>query len=214
MVDDDPRIRRLLEVILSARHEVLVLGSAREALEHLKTHTPDLIILDVMMPEMDGLALLGRIRMVRRLKEVPVIMITGGGQEFREPSRMLGADVFLEKPVSGKKLNEVVEALLSRRGHLLPGGRVVSSLEEVGSFLREALPSEDEFQRLWKKAASREALLRNLLIKGWTEGLLRRILPGPYDLYDLLGHLAYGWPLKTKKERARSCPPSPLLDAT
>lgn len=41
---------------------------------------------------------------------------------------------------------------------------------------------------------------------------MRRILLGPYDLYDLLGHLAYGWPLKTKKERARSCPPFPLLE--
>ena len=110
-------------MVLLARHEVLALGSAREALVYLKGSTPDLIVLDVRMPEMDGLALLGRIRMVRRLKEVPVVMLTGGGQEFCEPSSMLGADVFLEKPVSGKKLNEVVEALLSRRGHLLPGGR-------------------------------------------------------------------------------------------
>jgi DNA-binding response OmpR family regulator len=212
VVDDDPRIRRLLEVILSARHEVVALASAREALEYLKGNTPDLMVLDVMMPEMDGLALLGRVRMVKRLKEVPVVMLTGGGQEFRDPARMLGADVFLEKPVGGKKLNEVVEALLSRKGFLLPGGEVVSSLEEVGPYLRQALPLEEEFRRLWRRASSREALLRNLLVKGWTEGLLWRILPGPYDFYDLLGHLAYGWPLVTRKERARSCPPSPLLE--
>jgi len=211
VVDDDPDIRRLLEVIFT-RHEVVALGSAREALEYLRGQTPDLVILDVMMPEMDGLALLNRIRRVKRLKEVPVIVLTGGGQEFLEPARMLGADLFLEKPLSGKKLNEAVEALLSRKGYLLPGGEVVERIEEVKPYLCRALPSEEEFRRIWKRMASREAFLRSLLVKGWTEGLLRRILPGPYDLYDLLGHLAYGWPLKTRRERAEACPPSPLLE--
>lgn len=80
VVDDDPGIRYLLEVLLSGSgHEVVLAESAREALARLKEETPDLIILDIMMPDMDGLTLLGRIRAVRRLARVPVILFTGGG---------------------------------------------------------------------------------------------------------------------------------------
>ncbi|GAA6733879.1 hypothetical protein YIM1640_08290 [Thermus oshimai] len=204
VVDDDPSIRYLLEVVLSADgHQVVLADSARAALEVLKRETPDLILLDIMMPEMDGLTLLGRIRAVRRLSKVPVIMLTGGGAELSGPSRALGADLFLEKPVSGKRLREAVGALLAREGYLLPGGERVESLEAVRAHLRPLLPEEGRFKALWLKTPSRRALLANLVAKGWTESLLRRLLPGPYDLYDLLGHLAYGWPLIPLEERAK-----------
>lgn len=216
VVDDDPRIRHLLEVVLSgAGHEVVLADSAKAALEFLRKETPDLILLDVMMPDMDGLTLLGRIRAVRRLSRVPVIMFTGGGQELEGPSRALGADLFLEKPISGRRLKQAVESLLAREGYLLPGGERVASLAEVGVRLRQALPEEERFRSLWLKAASRRAFLSNLVAKGWTEALLRRLLPGEYDLYDLLGHLAYGWPLVSLRERvARVQDPrfGPLLE--
>jgi len=203
VVDDDPRIRHLLEVVLSGSgHEVVLAASAKDALEFLRKETPDLILLDIMMPDMDGLTLLGRIRAVRRLSRVPVIMFTGGGKELEGPSRALGADLFLEKPISGRRLKQAVESLLSREGYLLPGGERVGTLEEVGERLRQALPEEERFRLLWRKAQSRRALLANLVAKGWTEALLRRLVPGEYDLYDILGHLAYGWPLLSLKERA------------
>ncbi|BAW00642.1 response regulator receiver protein [Thermus thermophilus] len=78
----------------------------------------------------------------------------------------------------------------------------MATLQEVCSRLAQALPKEERFRELWRKTAGRRALLQNLVAKGWTEALLRRILPGPYDLYDLLGHLAYGWPLVPIAERA------------
>lgn len=203
VVDDDPRIRYLLEVLLSGSgHEVVLADSAKAALEYLRRETPDLILLDIMMPDMDGLSLLGRIRAVRRLSKVPVILFTGGGRELEGVGKALGADLFLEKPVAGRRLKQAVESLLSREGYLLPGGERVATLEEVRSRLAQALPEEERFRELWLKAASRRALLQNLVAKGWTEALLRRILPGAYDLYDLLGHLAYGWPLVPLAERA------------
>lgn len=203
VVDDDPRIRHLLEVVLSGSgHEVVLADSAKAALEYLRQETPDLILLDIMMPDMDGLTLLGRIRAVRRLSKVPVIMFTGGGRELEGPSRALGADLFLEKPITGRRLKEAVGGLLAREGYLLPTGERVASLEEVGARLRQALPEEARFRALWLKTGSRRALLGNLVAKGWTEALLRRILPGDYDLFDLLGHLAYGWPLVPLRERA------------
>ncbi|WP_114313731.1 response regulator [Thermus caldifontis] len=203
VVDDDPRIRHLLELLLSgAGHQVALADSAKAALEYLRRETPDLILLDIMMPDMDGLTLLGRIRAVRRLAKVPVIMFTGGGKELEGPSRALGADLFLEKPISGRRLREAVEGLLSRQGYVLPGGERVASLEEVGAHLSRDLPKEERFKSLWLKASGRRALLKNLLAKGWTEALLRRILPGEYDLYDILGHLAFGWPLLPLRERA------------
>lgn len=216
VVDDDPRIRHLLEVVLSGSgHEVVLAESAKAALEHLRRETPDLILLDVMMPDMDGLTLLGRIRAVRRLARVPVIMFTGGGRELEGPSRALGADLFLEKPITGRRLKQAVDSLLAREGYLLPEGERVASLAEVGSRLRQALPDEARFKTLWLRSQSRRALLNNLVAKGWTEALLRRILPGDYDLYDLLGHLAYGWPLVPLRERAaRAGDPqlAPLVD--
>ncbi len=203
MVDDDPGIRHLLEVVLSGSgHEVVLAEGAKAALEYLRKETPDLIVLDVTMPEMDGLTLLGRIRAVRRLAKVPVILFTGGGRELGEMGKALGADLFLEKPVTGRRLKQAVEGLLAREGYLLPGGERVASLEEVRARLAQALPEEGRFKALWRRTPSRKALLQNLMAKGWTEALLRRILPGEYDLYDLLGHLAYGWPLLSIGERA------------
>jgi len=203
VVDDDPSIRYLLEVVLSADgHQVVQAETAREALEYLRRETPDLIVLDVVMPGMDGLTLLGRIRAVRRLAKVPVILLTGGGRELGEVGRALGADLFLEKPVTGRRLRQAVEGLLSREGFLLPGGERAASLEEVRVRLAQALPGEARFKALWQRTQSRRALLHNLTAKGWTEALLRRLLPGNYDLYDLLGHLAYGWPLLPIEARA------------
>ena len=203
-MEDDPSVRYLLEAVLSGSgHEVVVADSARSALAYLRQETPDLILLDIMMPEMDGLTLLGRIRAVKRLSRVPVVILTGGGRELEGASRALGADLFLEKPITGRRLKQAVEALLAKEGYLLPEGERVDSLEEVRKRLRRALPEEERFRALWLKAAGRKAFLANLLAKGWTETLLRRILPGSYDLYDLLGHLAYGWPLVPLEERAR-----------
>jgi hypothetical protein len=95
-----------------------------------------------------------------------------------------------------------VEGLLAREGYLLPGGERVASLEEVRDRLVQVLPEEGRYKVLWRRTPSRRALLANLVAKGWTEALLRRILPGEYDLYDILGHLAYGWPLVPIGERA------------
>jgi len=203
VVDDDPRIRYLLEVVLAGSgHEVVLAENAKAALEYLRRETPDLIVLDIMMPDMDGLTLLGRIRAVRRLAKVPVILFTGGGRELEGAGKALGADLFLEKPIAGRRLKQAVEGLLSREGYLLPGGERVASLEKVRDRLVQVLPEEGRYKVLWRRTPSRRALLANLVAKGWTEALLRRILPGEYDLYDILGHLAYGWPLVPIGERA------------
>ncbi len=214
VVDDDSSLRYLLEVVLSGDgHQVVQAETARKALEYLRKETPDLIILDVVMPEMDGLTLLGRIRAVRRLAKVPVILLTGGGRELGEVGKALGADLFLEKPVTGRRLKQAVGGLLSREGFLLPGGERVASLEEVRVRLAQALPEEARFKALWRRTQSRKALLQNLAAKGWTEALLRRLLPGDYDLYDLLGHLAYGWPLVPIEARASKAQDPRLAEA-
>ena len=78
-VDDEPRFIRLIEAnLLSAGYTVLTANDGRTALELIVSKKPNLILLDVMMPEMDGFEVLDRIR---EFSNVPVIMLTAKGEE-------------------------------------------------------------------------------------------------------------------------------------
>ncbi|AEB12531.1 response regulator [Marinithermus hydrothermalis] len=205
VVEDDPGMIRFLEVILTGMGcGVDVARDGREALEYLKGHTPDLILLDVMLPELDGLGLLTRIRQVRRLQEVPVLVLTADvSSSTALQARMLKADAFLTKPVTSQELRRTVRELLAARGGvLLPGGVRVGSVEEARPYFAAALGDEVAFRQAWRKAETREARLAELERQGWLEAL-ERLVPRPeVDVYDRLGHVAYGWPLLARKARA------------
>ncbi len=77
IVDDDPDVLYTVEAILKKEgYDVEKANGGSEALEHLKTITPELILLDVMMPDIDGWGVLKEIRNDRRLKDCPVVMLT------------------------------------------------------------------------------------------------------------------------------------------
>jgi len=116
VVDDEPRIRELLELTLS--HHGFVVRSAADGqagLALVKEFEPDLIVLDVMMPKIDGIALLP---MLRRVTDAPVIMLSAKGElEDRVEGLVHGADDYLSKPFEISELLAHVEAKL-RRPHL------------------------------------------------------------------------------------------------
>lgn len=115
VADDDDAHRSLLDMILSLDgHEIVAVRDGREALEYLKDHTPDLAILDVNMPQVDGIDVCGRMRRVTRLRTVPVIILTAMRDETTQTlARMAQADRVVAKPLEGKDFRAMVRELVA-----------------------------------------------------------------------------------------------------
>ncbi|MXN90460.1 response regulator [Flavobacterium sp. Sd200] len=117
IVDDEPNIVMSLEYTFKKNNfEVYIARDGQEALELLKTHSPDVIILDVMMPHVDGYATLEQIKQNQRLKNCKVIFLSAKNKEADiEKGLSLGANLYLTKPFSIKKLTEEVNLLLEEK---------------------------------------------------------------------------------------------------
>jgi DNA-binding response OmpR family regulator len=113
VVDDEPRYLRLLEAnLLTKEYEVVTAMDGEEALESFSANPVDLILLDVMLPRMDGFAVCQRIR---QFSNVPIIMLTAKGEEEdRVRGLDVGADDYLVKPFSVMELLARVRAVLRR----------------------------------------------------------------------------------------------------
>ncbi len=113
IVDDEPRIRDFVRMNLELEHyHVIEASNGLEALEKLREYLPDLVILDVMMPEMDGFETL---HALREVSTVPVIMLTvRQSEQDRIRGLDLGADDYLAKPFSPRELLLRIRALLRR----------------------------------------------------------------------------------------------------
>ena len=111
--DDDPHLLRLVMRNLELEgYEVLTASDGQQALEQIKAHTPDLVLLDVMMPKMDGFTVC---QQVRTFSAVPIIMVTARGQEQDKVYGLnLGADDYLTKPFGVDELLARVRAVLRR----------------------------------------------------------------------------------------------------
>lgn len=116
IVEDDPHIAELVKYNLEkAGYEGLTAGSGEDALQVLKQKRPALIILDVMLPKMDGFELCRSIKGDSRLKGIPVIMLTAKGEEVdRIVGLELGADDYVVKPFSTRELILRVKAVMRR----------------------------------------------------------------------------------------------------
>lgn len=113
IVDDEPAVTDLLAYNLrKANYVVQVAGDGRQALETAQKYHPDLILLDVMIPEMDGLDVC---RELRKTSTTPIIMITARGEEVdRIVGLELGADDYVCKPFSMRELMARIKAVLRR----------------------------------------------------------------------------------------------------
>lgn len=114
LVDDDPRNLLALEALLSSHgHVLLQAKNGAEALEIFERDAPDIILCDLVMPDMDGVEVLGRVRVHPERNHTPVIMITGHvDREHRLRALRAGADEFLEKPLDDAILTARLNTLL------------------------------------------------------------------------------------------------------
>ncbi|MEQ9558299.1 MAG: response regulator [Rhodospirillales bacterium] len=113
IAEDEPNIVESLTFILErAGFEVGVTTTGRQALVEAQAKTPDILILDVMLPEMDGYEVLRQLRADPRTKTLPILMLTAKGQrEDRETAISCGADMFVTKPFVNSDLIAAVNSL-------------------------------------------------------------------------------------------------------
>ena len=166
VVDDEPRMIHFIR--LNLEHdgfEVSEAASGSQALAQLRDRLPDLVLLDVMMPDLDGFATL---EMIREISTVPVIMLTAKGEEDdRVRGLELGADDYVTKPFSPRELVSRVRAVLRR-------------VEAPGAPAHEVIQVDD---RLKLDFDRREI---------WVDGELVRLRPTEFKLlYHLVQNA--GW---------------------
>jgi len=113
VVDDEPRMIGFIRMNLELEgYQVIEAHNGLEALEAVRTQLPDVILLDVMMPELDGFETL---RMLREFSTIPVIMLTAKGEEDDKVVGLeLGADDYVTKPFGPRELSSRVRAVLRR----------------------------------------------------------------------------------------------------
>ena len=121
VVDDEPDVVDLVKLVLeSDGFKVVTAYSGKEALEKIGKEMPDLVLLDIMMPQMDGWEVYSRIRANPKTKDIPVAMLTAKSQSI---DKMIGlhvvqVDDYITKPFGRSELLERVKRILKEKGKL------------------------------------------------------------------------------------------------
>ncbi len=113
IADDVASMRRVLYFTLRTQHTVIEAEDGEQALRLVERHRPELVILDVAMPHMDGLEVCRRIRASPDLRHIGVIILSASS--LPAEARRAGADVYLEKPCRPSRIRATVEDLLRGR---------------------------------------------------------------------------------------------------
>lgn len=135
IVDDEARMRRFMQMNLDLEgYRVIEAGNGLEAIERVRDDLPDLVLLDVMMPEIDGFEAL---RIIRETSTVPVIMLTVRDEEEDKIKGLeLGADDYVTKPFSPRELASRIKAVIRRTEMDSPGAGSGKSLTVIDNYLQ------------------------------------------------------------------------------
>jgi len=116
IVDDETVFIEMLRVLLeNSGYEVVTAGDGQEGLEKAKSENPDLIVLDVMMPIMDGYTMLKEVRQDEKIKDMPVILCTSQAQkDYLDESQDIKIDAYITKPFKSPVLLAKIDELLKK----------------------------------------------------------------------------------------------------
>lgn len=168
IADDDPNVREILRIFFQKQNiDLIEAQDGEEALERVESDSPDIIILDIMMPKMDGYEVC---REVIKKYDIPIIMLTAKGEEFdRVLGLELGADDYVTKPFSPRELMSRIKAIFRRM--------------QPRSQMQGGLTEEEESQILQFPELRIDPLRREVVIKG-------KVCELRPKEFDLLHHFA------------------------
>lgn len=121
IADDEPTIRLLVSSILGKSYNMVAAVNGQEVLDIVGQNKPDLILMDIMMPTMDGYSACASLKKDPKTADIPVVMLTGVGHELNKVlARQMGADGYITKPFNPQVLKDTVEKHLAaaKAGHI------------------------------------------------------------------------------------------------
>ena len=129
VVDDEPTLRNVLQYNLTKEaHQVRTAGDGEEAIDQAREYEPDLILLDVMLPKLDGFEVC---KAIRRESNVPILMLTAKDSEIDKVVGLeIGADDYITKPFSMRELVARVKAMI-RRSEMLKGELITGEADKT-----------------------------------------------------------------------------------
>jgi signal transduction histidine kinase len=189
VADDNTDMREYVARLLRGRGwEVDEVANGRQALEHVRARTPDLVVSDVMMPEMDGVELIGALRADEATRAVPVVLLSArAGEEARVEGMRAGADDYLVKPFAARELLARVETQLRRADVLAVVRRERARLHELfaqAPAIIAVLRGPDHVYESANALYLRVAGDRDILGKPIREALPELAGQGIYELLD------------------------------
>jgi len=173
-VDDLPANVRLLDAVLSPRgYRVLGAGSGPEALALVAEHRPDLVLLDIVMPEMDGYEVCRRLRQDPATAFLPVVMITASGDQERLLAIEAGADDFVAKPFDQAELVARVRSLLRiKRYHDTIEGQAAELAEWNSTLSQRVQEQVEQLERMGRLRRFLSPQLADLVVSSGDESFL------------------------------------------
>lgn len=175
VIDDNPQNRRLMEALLVPRgYEVIAIGSGPEALGWLESNSADIVLLDIVMPEMNGYEVCRRLRENPATEVLPVVMLTSSGEEDKVRAIDVGADDFIARPFNEAELLARVRSLLRIKQYHDTIQRQTDELAEWNRTLETRVSTQvDELERLGRLRRFLSPQLAELIVTSEDENVLK-----------------------------------------